>query len=244
MLEVVPESGRGFVYGDEALEQLRLVLELTVERSEKVSGIRIHTVCTGECAAPAFSLDLSQISEVKCIHGRRLQFSSVNRLPQEGWEELIDCWSCHNSEFRSMLDLKMVPRKNGILVSNFYLLAHRNVVPLCCREKTKLFYNELCIGYPYSHLVYKFFEEYFANKGSIVLEYEKKAFEIKLFYKCILFKDAFKEALKVGIKETDKQPDCDGFIGEFFKQVIFDEIEQNSLGIKIMGYSLSFITYE
>lgn len=246
MLEIDTESRRGFVYGNDAFELLKstMALEFTVERSEKVDGTHVHTINTGECDASTFSLDLSRISDIRCIHGKQLRFSSVNRLPQEGWQELIDCWSCHDHEFRSLLDLKIIPRKSGILVSNFYLLAHEDVLPPCCTGRTKLFYNELDTGYPHSHFVYKFFEEYFANKNSIVLDREKKALEIKLFYKCVLFENTFKEAFKIGIKETDKQLDSDSFIGEFFKKMIFDEIYQNCLGIKAMGYDLSFIRYE
>lgn len=246
MMEIDTESRRGYVYGREALKLLESAraLEFAVERSEELSGMTIYTVSIGACDTPTFSLDLSRISDIKCIHGKKLEFSSVNRLPQEGWQELVDCWSCHNHEFKSLLDLKIAPRKGGILVSNFYLLAHDDALPPCCLGRTKLFYNELNVCYPHSHFVYKFFEEYFATKNSIVFDRKEKALEIKLFYKCLLFEDTVKEAFKVGIKETDKQLDCDSFIGEFFKKMIFDEIDQNSLGIKAMGYNLSFITYE
>lgn len=244
MIEIEPHFKRGFVYGEASKQSLNNTknLKYKIEKVETIQNIQIWTIEIIEFEPCKSSLDLLEISQLKCKHGEPFKHKTVHRLPQEGWQELIDCWSCHDHEFRSMLDLKMSPRIGGILVSNFYLIAHSDVIPECCRDDVKLFYDQISCSLSMNYFIYKFFEEYFAMKSTIVLLIEDKKYEIKLFYECNLIKETAAQAFKVGFRESTKQNDADEFIGEYFKKRIFDQLIQNSIGLNLLGYRLSFIT--
>ncbi|ELA42481.1 uncharacterized protein VICG_00580 [Vittaforma corneae ATCC 50505] len=250
MIEIEQSSKRGFAYGKESFELLKSVkrLKFQNEKYERTGSADIWSFDVEEYERIESSIDLLKISNLKCRHDVNFTFTTVHRLPQEGWEELIDCWSCHNSEFKGMLDLKIKPRKNGILVSNFYLIAGEKVLPECCKARTKMFYNELTCEFSVEQLIFKFFEEYFEMKNSIILKVDGKSYEIKLFYRCILIEknDSFvfneHDAFKVGYKETAKNNDEDSYIGDYFKIKIIDQLGRNSVKLSVLGYALSFIT--
>lgn len=246
MIEVDLETGRGFAYGTESLELLRRHAcgECRVERVERLPGLVVYTVAVPGLSVAEGKFSLLEPGEMECVHGERICYESVNRLPQDGWQELIDCWSCHDSEFRGMLDLKIRPRRMGILTSNFYFIAHESVLPPCCSGRSKLFYGDVVTRHPRRSYIYKFFEEYFESKNSIVLEHGGRCHEIKYFYRCAVIGDGISSAIKVGVKETDKPSVGSDFIDAAFVDGIFDEIAGNSIGIQILRYDLSFIRQE
>ena len=47
--------------------------------------------------------------------------------------------------------------------------------------------------------------------------------------------------IKVGIRKSEKNQDSSDIIGDYFLQMIFNEIEENKIGITAMSYELSFI---
>lgn len=247
MIEVDSESDRAFAYGNDALEILhgRTEIKWSVERTETIAGLCIHTIKMHGHPMPQAALSLLDPGEVACPHGNRIEYASVNRLPQEGWQELIDCWSCHSNEFRSMLDWQIRPRAGGLLTSNFYLIAHEASLPGCCAGRARLFYHELGMRYSARNFIYKFFEEYFQSKNSIVLESKGQRHEIKFFYRCVILeRKTAVAAIKIGVRETEKTCCEDAFVGEYYKDKIMEEIADNSIGVETIGYALSFIRFE
>lgn len=243
MIEVDLETDRGFAYGTDSLELLKRhpYEGYKIERVERLSGVSVYTVVIPGVSVEKQDFSLIRLGEISCRHGEKINYKSINRLPQEGWQELIDCWSCHNNEFQSMLNLKMRPRQMGILTSNFYLVAHEGMLPPCCCRETKIFYNDFIIKYSHRNFIYKFFEEYFESKNCIVLEHGGKNREIKYFYKCVLISGEACDAIKVGVRETDKPCTCDEFINGFFRNKIFEEISENAIDIQVLKYEISFI---
>lgn len=246
MIEIDQKSKRGFAYGDSAFKALSsLPINYAVEKCEILHGSKIWSFSIQNYQKDSKQIDLHDIANLKCAHGKNIIFKTVHRLPQDSWQELIDCWSCHNNEFKEMLNLKICPRPGGILLSNFYLLANQDTLPLCCKGKSKFFYNEIKSDFSDSLFLYKFFEEHFEAKSSLVLKIHEENYEIKLFYSCMLCRGDSTDiidAFKVGFKVTDKNNDNDSFIGEYFKNQIFTCLKSNSLKIKILDYEVSFIT--
>jgi hypothetical protein len=252
MIEIQDGFKRGFAYGDDSKNQLDEIKSLIykIEKVEIVQNVRIWAFEVLEFECMKKNQDLLDISQIKCAHGNSYEYQTVNRLPQEGWQELIDCWSCHDHEFKSMLDIKINPREKGILISNFYLIGHADALPKCCSKNTKVFYNEIACSFSNKFIIYNFFEEYFDMKNSVVLLIGATKYEIKLFYPCSLINDCDKNkrrnslAFKVGFKESNKQNDKDDFIGDFFKQQILDQLNENSIGLNLLGFKLTFITLD
>jgi len=244
MIELELGTKSGFVYSEQPIEALAEVSGLKFKNLsyKKAGSTSIWSFDLVEYEAPNQQVDLLKITGLSCIHGHKIDFKEINRLPQEGWQELIGCWSCHDGEFKGLLNLKIKPRVGGILVSNFYLIADEGILPECCSARTKLFYNEIRGGLTAEQLIFKFFEEHFAMKSTVVLRLDEKRYEIKLFYRCILIKDKAKEAFKVGFRETERTYDEDAHIGEHFKGLIVNELEANKLEVTALGFILSFIT--
>lgn len=244
MIELEMNTGRGFVYGKEKLQKLEAIPNLKFKNLnyEKTGECGIYSFDVESYPCPTDQIELQKMNGLRCIHGNEIDFKEIHRLPQEGWQELIDCWSCHDNEFKGMLDLRIKPRRGGILVSNFYLLADMDALPKCCKTKTKLFYNEISGGLTVAQLIFKFFEEHFETKSQIVLNLDGRKYEIKLFYRCILVRENERIAFKVGFRETDKPHDEDSYIGEYFKREMIKQLRDNEIGISAIGYMLSFIT--
>ncbi|KAI4290906.1 ubiquitin-protein ligase E3 D [Pancytospora philotis] len=243
MIEVDPETRRGFAYGGSPAElaQRYSSCALTVERSEKVMGKVVHTLSVADVAHPSAPTDLTRLGKILCKHGRQLDYRSINRLPQEGWQELIDCWSCHDCEFKSMLDLKVAPREFGILTANFYLLAHPSALPECCRHTPRLYYNELRTGYSDRNYIYLFLDEYFQHKSALVVSKDGRCYEIKRFYKCVLLGPEPTCAIKVGIRDTEKADSGSGFTNEYFIDRLLEEVAETAVGITVLGYGVAFV---
>lgn len=246
MMEIDESTKKGYVYGKPTFQRLSVTqkIDFVCERDETIDDIRIFTVMIKSKIEPnPLLFGLQDFKNIRCSHGNKFNHKTVHRLPQEGWQELIDCWSCHNCEFKSMLDLNIRPRKDGILVSNFYLLANENIVPDCCKNGTKFCYEDLKFDFPDSFLVFKFFEDYFFANNSLVIEYENRKYEIKIFYFCLLFIDDFERVIKIGIRETERIPDSVIVLSDHYKKIIFNIININKINIEIMGFQTSFIRY-
>lgn len=243
MIEIEIDSNRGFVYGSKSMDLFKKYPQISykIERTETISGISLFTIFITGLIIPENRNFFNTPGEIYCKHGKQLKYTSINRLPSEGWEELLDCWSCHNNEFKTMLDLKIKPRINGILISNFYLIAHPGLFSDCCLNSSRIFYNDLKISFSDSALIYTFFTEYFQSKNSITLEWKQKTYEIKLFYNCILIDDGVCNAIKVGIKESDKLSSGNDFANEYFIDKIFNMLYGNKVCISVLGYDLTFI---
>lgn len=257
MLEIPLDSRRAFVYikGTRILEELHKQIGIKPLAKETYGELEILTVeVISDILHPGGSETEKLVPEsIKCMHGEDISYGSLNLLPQEGWEELIDCWSCHNCEFKTMLDLVPKPRERGILVSDFFFLINNADLPSCCREDgvsiRKLFYNEVKLEHNHSMIVYSYLESYFSNRNTLLLKVNRKSYEIKYFYKATIvdLKDGIlsrKEAIKVGIKETDKAVDDNTNMNEFYAKLIYSNAVSNSIDIEVLDYKISFIMKE
>ncbi|KAH9411496.1 hypothetical protein HK407_05g08710 [Ordospora pajunii] len=256
MLEIPAGTRRGFLYArdDEILQIFKSRLDIEPLYTELHEDLKVVVVNVSD--SNALWIDNEDATPTvpcvfRCIHGIEIEHTSINILPQEGWEELVDCWSCHNCEFKTVLDLKPKPRKEGILVSDFFLLINDMDLPECCKKNTpcirKLFYNELVLdGIPETAIIYSYLNTYFKTNASLFLEVNHKKYEIRCFYKATLVSandDALEkqESIKVGIKETHKRFESSNNINQFYSQAICSTIMSNKIGISMLGYCISFI---
>ena len=256
MLEIPAGTKRGFLYAkdDSILQIFRDRLDIEFLYTEAHEDIKVVAVKVSE-ESFLWTDDEDVIHNasytLKCIHGIQIAYGSINTLPQEGWEELVDCWSCHNCEFKTMLDLKPRPRKEGVLVSDFFLLINDVDLPECCKKNTacirKLFYNEVVLdGVSDAAIIYSYLNTYFKSNASLFLEANHKKYEIRCFYKATLISAndnsiEKKESIKVGIKETHKRFDSGKNINRFYSEAIYNTIMSNKIDISMLGYCISFI---
>ncbi|EPR79990.1 hypothetical protein SLOPH_1797 [Spraguea lophii 42_110] len=179
-----------------------------------------------------------------------IEIENSDRLPSIGWEELVDHWSCHNNEFKSLLNLKPKPRTNSILYSNFYFLI--NSINYCCWKENKenqilkIFYNEINTIYDDKDIIYIFLEEYFKNND--ILQINNVI--IKFYNESIIameendenngLHEYFYKSLKVGYKIVNKKHEKKE-INEYYRERIIALLNENKIDRKIDGYILSFI---
>lgn len=182
------------------------------------------------------------LKEIICKCGRVISFQQINRLPEEGWEELVDHWSCHNSEFRGMLKLKPLPRKNGLLFSHFYFIANGSEV--CCFNRgvtSKIYLYEISSINIYK-LVYTFFKQYFVHKRIFIFRAKDVNYQVNFFdYTVIMDDTIYYEAIKVGYKITNKIVPESENINDYVALSILSMLEKNNTGIKISAFCLSYI---
>lgn len=256
MLELPPNTKKGFLYlvADDALDKLRDYVCLRSLYTEAHGNVKVMAVEVSEGALEwSGSQEAGQTlpDSFRCLHGIKIAHRSLNRLPQEGWEELIDCWSCHNCEFRTMLGLTPRPRDGGLLLSDLFLLANDSDLPACCQRKDlsvrKLFYNEVVpSGWSHEMLVYLYLDSYFQNNSALLLEVDGEKYEVRCFYKAMLAVVEDKAlrkrpAIKVGIKRTDRLSETTGSINEFYIRLIHRVVMSGTVGISILGYAVSFV---
>ncbi len=251
MIEIAIDSMRGFAYGKESLEELNCYRDLNykIERTEILNNIPIYTLIFKSRIETKTDFSYINIGKIYCPHGYEIRYKTINRLPRKDWEEQIDCWSCHSNEFKSLLSLKICPRKDGILVSNFYCIPDPSLLPMCCSKRKQYFFNELKIDFNIKKIIYLFFEDFFSFNPILVLEKPSgESYSIKFFYKCVLLNDSKKNpALKIcfRVNNNTAKPKIiqDDFINEEIKDEIIKQLIFNSLKIKVMGFEMSYITY-
>lgn len=256
MLEIPLQSRTGFIYMLEGLtlEDFARLVSIRHLSTEHCGGMDIATVEVLEDFIFLEDPERLAPSEIKCMHSCTISHESANILPQDGWEELIDCWSCHNCEFKTMLELVPRPRKHGVLLSDFFLLINDADLPGCCQNgdfsSRKLFYNEieLC-GYPHSRVIYMHLNAYFRGRNMLLLVVDDVNYEIRYFYSVMLVNAADgaamkKEALKVGIRRTTRIVEPSGSINRFYAERIHSAIVSNAVGTSILGYQISFVIKE
>lgn len=111
-----------------------------IQRTPKVAIIESildpSYICEGfnpETFSTPFSVPiLCETIAVRCkscktilIGGEKPCFEAVKSLPNQFWEELVDCWSCHKNEFDHVARVKLTPsKKEEALVGNDYFLVH------------------------------------------------------------------------------------------------------------------------
>ncbi|OAG29936.1 hypothetical protein NEDG_01483 [Nematocida displodere] len=142
---------------------------------------------------------------------------STLKLPSEGWEELVDMWSCHNREFERLLGHKLSPRPNGILYANFYLIIATDRVPKCMEpcatqdNNSILFYNTIQTPFTDEYLIFHYLYELFQVSRVVDVtsekEYELKLLEVtKVYIGTLKPSPPFTTALKIAFSEKAPQP--------------------------------------
>ena len=182
--------------------------------------------------------------EISCIHNHPIKYTRINKLPHDNWEELIDCWSCHKSEFKTLRNHQLKIVQGRIFVSDFYCIIPSSDIPECCRgkdESTKFFFNEIIVNRYNTAHIYSFFDEYFKFYNRLFLRLKTRSFEIKYFYDCGVKKDNIKyNAIKIGIKPTDRNEDVTE-INDYFREQIEDHLIRNTTNIFVCGYEMAYI---
>lgn len=193
------------------------------------------------------------VMNVKCCHGAFFSISTSKYFPREGWEELLDCWICCQSEKNVLLDKEVTITPGTVFASDFYFYVSNGSIPLCCQDKQdadrklkKVFYNEIDWKLAPEYLVFRYFSHLFERKHNFLFEHNGTRYEVKYYYKTHLCKRLgniflMGEAIKVGVKKTNKVFYDKGHINSYFIDKIYQVLSKNTLGIDMCGYKLSFI---
>ena len=244
MIELIPENKLGFIYDTESFELLKYLgdFNYSIIGQNDFNGKPIFTIqIARNISLNKQSINILEIGQIKCQHGNNVDYESINLLPNEGWEELVDCWSCHNDEFKGMIDLKIKPRNNGILASHLYLVSHPSVLPECCNYKSKFFFNELKIKFSDANLIYRFFDDYFNIKNTFVFSQGEEVYEIKYFYKCWVIESKCIESMKIGFKKLNVFPIESHCLNNYYIDYLIKHLHDNSIHITVIDYELNFI---
>lgn len=123
------------------------------------------------------------LAAIECMCGcSRINNSKVLRLPSEGWEELVDMWSCHDREFKHLSKKELAPKKNSIMYSTLYLTIKKDRVPLCIKEDKKennneymqIFYNEIKISISDEMFLFHYLYDLFQTQKTMNITESKK----------------------------------------------------------------------
>ncbi|KAL6122814.1 hypothetical protein NUSPORA_00072 [Nucleospora cyclopteri] len=192
----------------------------------------------------------AEIGKIECKHGKDMEITRFNQLPNEGWEELVDCWSCHKNEFKSLKLEKIKIVKNRVLLGDFFCYLPVENIPDCCIKITgqfennlnPIFYNQLEINQSDESVIFAALHNFFINSYKYYIKIENKNYEIRYFYSCKLIKEKDEYlALKIGFKES-KEYQSFLKINEYYENAIYKMILKNTLGIEENGYFFSYIT--
>lgn len=186
------------------------------------------------------------LQEIKCKHNQKFHIKVSKLLPREGWHDLVDCWMCCGSQKNTVLENKISVVPGVILLSDFYFIVHKDTIPDCCPkskiEMVKMFYNEINYPIDEEYLVYKYLDEYFYQSNYYVFGVNGIKYEIKMFYKTFIEKkDGFVEALKIGLKKTEKLLITTEHINGYFTEKILEIVKNGYTGAILMGYDISII---
>ncbi|KAF7684379.1 hypothetical protein TCON_0424 [Astathelohania contejeani] len=251
MIFELSSGNNGFLYYKEKSELSVTKYKFIINEVEEVQNIYIANATIKNLPVVKLNIKFEEQIGFHCKCGKQIKYESLNRLPLDGWEELINCWSCHDSEFKSMLDLKIKPRKMGILYSNFYLLINGEDLPKCCfnvQGIQQIFYNQLNVLDP-EKLLFFYFEELFFNSSNFLFIVNSVKYEIKYFHDAVVLsieEDSINvnKALKVGYKITNKVVKNPKHINEYYLKELIRILNDNSLKLKILDFEISFLKYE
>lgn len=220
----------------------------------KIESRYLRAVAGGE---DAFNAVMSRrLAAFRCVCGAAIRNTSVLRLPSLHWRELIDCWSCHNREFSTMLGREMRPRKGGVLFSYFYLVAERGRL---CVQREKIFYNELPLGVGSAFLLYHYFREAFQTDKCQWVRAEGRTWKVKYLEDTAVYIGQLPAgavegtaALKVMFREDaarhsgdaaeEKHGEGEEHINEHYSRELRTMLCANSTGTFVGTYEVSYIT--
>ncbi|KAI5171974.1 hypothetical protein NEFER03_1239 [Nematocida sp. LUAm3] len=205
---------------------------------------------------------IERLRKITCLCGcREVENQSVLRMPSDGWEELVDMWSCHNREFEHLLEKKLAPRENGVLYSPLCLYIDRERAPSCLQEKDEIcqiFYNELKLDASDESLLFYYLYEKFQTEKRIVIQgdctYTLKMLEVTNMsrgsLKEALCSSSIRLALKiVFVKEyesshqhmTSERLQEKKSINEYYSKRLIEILKRNNVSFSSKGESISFV---
>ncbi|KAM0676046.1 hypothetical protein GVAV_000007 [Gurleya vavrai] len=239
IFEYSSNSENGYIY----LNNSENIIEnnYKIVYKENYKNLTIYRIKKIHLYKSEYSFDLTKL-DFRCKCGLKINFVSKNLMPSEGWQELVDLWSCHNMEFRSMLDLKPKPRKNSVLLSNFYFLANAN--DFCCLnlDLNKIFYNEIFDFKNCLKIVFHHFKTFFMHNNRYQFVYDNFLYEVMIFEDVFIENGEYKgEAIKVGYKSIKKCELVSENINEYFCKLIYKILVDNEIEILVRSYKLSYI---
>ncbi|KAL0265972.1 UNVERIFIED_CONTAM: hypothetical protein PYX00_011689 [Menopon gallinae] len=254
--EYADGTGRMYVYyADDAKDAKEYLCPDSVVK-EVVGGSSVYTGAPlhvpERCRRERADLNTHVLS-MKCIHGASFRIGASKSLPPEGWEELLDCWTCCQSENNVLLGKKMVLKDGCAFTSDFYFYTLGSAVPGCCKnalgygtEPCKIFYDAIVWDVPDTELVFDYLSSFFERKNVFLLEHGGTRYEVKFFFRTTLCTKEngrllARDALKVGIKETARAFHDRCHVNRYFMDRIHDTLVRNSIDIEICGYRVSFV---
>lgn len=258
MCEYASDINKMYIYYANDIDDVKEYLHRNSIKKESIEGFFVYT--GAPLHAPERSMRTKTslntcVLSIRCIHGASFQIGASKSLPPEGWEELLDCWTCCQSENNVLLGKKMVVRSGCAFTSDFYFYTGSSAVPGCCRkalgcgaEPCKIFYNTIVWDVQDTALVFEYFSSFFERKNIFLFDHRDTRYEVKFFFKTTLCTKDYniilaKDALKVGIKETAKTIYDKGHVNRYFIDRIYDILMKNSIGVEICGYKMSFVTH-
>ncbi|KAI9298616.1 hypothetical protein K502DRAFT_345898 [Neoconidiobolus thromboides FSU 785] len=98
---------------------------LIIREDEDTKAAPIVTTATtvGDSDITEVIENLSQL-KISLDDAPKRLFKKLKNLPREGWEELIDCWTCHKEDFTPVINKVFLPDKDTLLVDSNYLLVN------------------------------------------------------------------------------------------------------------------------
>lgn len=205
----------------------------------------------------------SALRAIVCLCGcTKNEPKSMLRLPSDGWEELVDMWSCHDREFAHLTEQKMTPRKEGVLYSTLYLITESEKAPECFISKNpkkeitettcKIFYNEISHAIPDEYFLFHYLYDIFQTKQEIKIrateEYTIRLIDTEYTYRGeITYNPPVVLSLKIAYTKStvpeediiENQPNTK--INGYFTKSLIDIIEKNKINIQINSRQVSFI---
>jgi len=193
-----------------------------------------------------------------------LKNESALRAPEDGWEELVDIWSCHNREFSRLLENRMVPRPGGVIYGSLWFAVSSSRVPKCMErsreETTRVFYNKVCTEISESRAVFHYLFDLFQREKRVEVDSRGQTYTMKLIETCSVYNGPFYylkseedlvNALKIAfsVKESYVEENSNSAprrktstdINEHFSDLIADLLKENTTHTQIGKEEVSFI---
>ncbi|EHY65811.1 hypothetical protein NERG_01418 [Nematocida ausubeli] len=227
----------------ETPETSSLEMQLNSELEENMVRLLKTVVCPCRCTA--------------------VENESVLRLPADGWEELIDMWSCHCREFAHLAEQDIKPKKNGVLYSTLYLVIENERVPKCIRSSmecgkkndqqmyTKVFYNQITTGMPDEYFLFYYLYDALQTRQEIEVVGEHRTYNIRLLDITYIYhgettdSPIFNLSLKLAYKEvpSDKNQQASlPYINKYYTETLISLLHKNRISIEMNKRTVSFIS--
>ncbi|KAH9386084.1 uncharacterized protein NEMAJ01_0980 [Nematocida major] len=206
------------------------------------------------------------LKQISCMCGCSVvENKSALRLPSDGWEELVDMWSCHNREFAHLAEREIRPKKDGVLYSTLHLLIEPERAPKCLKpcestsgpsaaasKPAKLFYNQMQLPVPDEYLLFHYVYDLFQTNKEISVgdTYTICLLDTTHTYAGELTMDpVFSLSMKIGYAHIEKTAankcavatEENAHINEHYTEKLIEIMHRNSIKVEMNGRPVTFI---